>query len=313
MINGENGLAESIIDVEDISKSYGHVEAVKGVTFTIKKGELFGLIGPNGAGKTTLFKMLLGLLKPTSGTIRVMGSDVSEVWSREVRAHTGYLPENIAFYDHLSGLETLNFYARLKGAPKSEVLELLDLVGMTEAATRKVGEYSKGMRQRIGLAQALLGKPEILFLDEPTTGLDPEGIGAFYKILNDVKAREVTIVLTSHILKEIQDRVDRLGIIGGGKLLASGSVKELRGALGLRSSIRVLLKDNPDAVKEAAIRAGGEIASLKDNLLLINCPNGSKMSLLKELMKEDNSIDDIEFQEPSLEDVFMGYAMGGDV
>ena len=310
MINGENGLAESIINLENVSKSYGHVEAVKNVTFSINKGELFGLIGPNGAGKTTLFKMLLGLLKPTSGTIRVMGSDVSEVWSREVRAHTGYLPENIAFYDHLTGLETLNFYAKLKGAPRREVKELLDLVGMTEASTRKVGEYSKGMRQRIGLAQALLSKPKILFLDEPTTGLDPEGIGAFYKILHDVKEREVTIVLTSHILKEIQDRVDCLGIIGSGKLVASGSIKELRGALGLRSTMRVLVRDKAEVIRDAAIRAGGEIDSIKGKLLIVNCPNGSKMVLLKELMKEGNLIDDIEFHEPSLEDVFMGYAGG---
>lgn len=312
-MNGENGLTDNIIDLENVTKSYGALEAVKGVSFSIKRGELFGLIGPNGAGKTTLFKMLLGLLRPTSGAIRVMGTDVSEVWSREVRARTGYLPENIAFYDHLTGLETLNFYARLKGAPKNEVYELLELMGMTEAASRKMEEYSKGMRQRIGLAQALLGKPQILFLDEPTNGLDPEGIGAFYKILNDVKAREVTIVLTSHILKEIQDRVDRLGIIGGGKLRASGSVKELRKALGLKPSLRVIIRDKADAVKEAALRAGGEIESLKDNLLFITCPNGRKMALLEELMKAGNLIEDIEFQEPSLEDVFMGYATGGEV
>ena len=305
-------MTEEIIDVKNVTKHYGDVEAVKGISFSIKKGELFGLIGPNGAGKTTLFKMLLGLIKPTSGSISVLGSDVSEVWSREVKAHTGYLPENIAFYDHLTGLETLTFYASLKGAPRSEIADLLDLTGISHAAERKVGGYSKGMRQRLGLAQSLLGNPKILFLDEPTTGLDPEGIGAFYNILNDVKARDVTIVLTSHILKEIQDRVDRLGIIGGGKLLASGSVKELRSDLGLSPTLRLTVKGNAEGLQSAALRAGGDIQSFEGGTLVINCPHGNKMALLRVLMKEDDSITDIELVEPSLEDVFMGYAAGGE-
>ena len=305
-------MTEEIINVKDVTKNYGDVEAVKGISFSIKKGELFGLIGPNGAGKTTLFKMLLGLIRPTSGSISVLGSDVSEVWSRKVRAHTGYLPENIAFYDHLTGLETLTFYASLKGAPRSEVAALLDLTGISAAAERKVGGYSKGMRQRLGLAQSLLGSPKILFLDEPTTGLDPEGIGAFYRILNDVKERGVTIVLTSHILKEIQDRVDRLGIIGGGKLLASGSVKELRSDLGLSPTLRLTVKDNAEGLRDAALRAGGDVKSFEDGMLVINCPHGNKMELLRALMKEDDSITDLELVEPSLEDVFMGYAAGGE-
>lgn len=306
-------MTEEIIDVKDVTKNYGDVEAVKGISFSIKKGELFGLIGPNGAGKTTLFKMLLGLIRPTSGSISVLGSDVSEVWSREVKAHTGYLPENIAFYDHLTGLETLTFYASLKGAPRSEIADMLDLTGISHAAERKVGGYSKGMRQRLGLAQSLLGSPKILFLDEPTTGLDPEGIGAFYNILNDVKERGVTIVLTSHILKEIQDRVDRLGIIGAGKLLASGSVKELRSDLGLSPTLRLTVKGNAEGLRDAALKAGGDIQSFEDGMLVINCPHGNKMELLRALMKEDDSITDLELVEPSLEDVFMGYATGGEV
>ena len=305
-------MIEEIIKVKDVTKNYGDVEAVKGISFSIKKGELFGLIGPNGAGKTTLFKMLLGLIKPTSGNVSVLGFDVSEVWSRRVKAKTGYLPENIAFYDHLTGMETLSFYASIKGAGKTEIKDLLDLTGISHAATRKVGGYSKGMKQRLGLAQALLGSPEILFLDEPTNGLDPEGIGAFYKILNDVKEKGVTIVLTSHILKEIQDRVDTLGIIGGGKLLASGSVKELRLALGLSPMLRLTVKDNAEAIQGTAIKAGGKIQSLKDGILMIKCPDGNKMDVLKAVMKEGSGITDLELLEPSLEDVFMGYAAGGE-
>lgn len=311
MKSGENGLEETVIKIDSITKNYGEVEAVREVSLSVGKGELFGLIGPNGAGKTTLFKMMLGLVRPTSGTIEVKGLDVSKVWNREVRAHTGYLPENIVFYDQLSGLETLSFYARIKRASHSEVKDLLELVGLTASSGRKVGEYSKGMKQRLGLAQALLGSPEILFLDEPTTGLDPEGIGAFYKILNDIKERDVTIILTSHILKEIQDQVDRLGIIGGGKILATGTVKDLRAALSLSPSIHVTLKDKADAVKEAAIKAGGEIDSLNQSHMVLSCDPLNKIKVLGALMNCKDDIADIELIEPSLEDVFMGYAGAG--
>lgn len=312
MKTGESGLKDRIIDVENVTKSYGNVDAVKEISLSIKKGELFGLIGPNGAGKTTLFRLLLGLIRPTSGRIRVKGVDVSEIWSREVRAHTGYLPENIVFYDHLSGFETLLFFAKIKGAPHEEVTRLLGVVGLAEAAQRKVGEYSKGMRQRLGLAQALLAEPDILFLDEPTTGLDPEGIGVFYDILNDVKAKGVTIVLTSHILKEIQDKVDRLGIVGGGRLLAAGTVRELRSALGLKPTIRVSCRGDNKPLREAASEAGGEILFYNDDMVTIKCRPEEKMGLLKAVMCNEAIVKDVELIEPSLEDVFMKYAGAGE-
>lgn len=304
-------MAESVIEIENLTKSYGKVEAVKGVSLTVNKGEFFGLIGPNGAGKTTLFRMLLGLTRPSSGKIRVKGLDVSQVWSREVRARTGYLPENIVFYDHMSGLETLRFYARIKGVHEKEIRALLEKVGLSDAARREVGGYSKGMRQRLGLAQALLGSPDILFLDEPTNGLDPEGIGMFYTILREVKDKGVTIVMTSHILKEVQDRVDCLGIIGGGKLVAHGCVKDLRNSLGLKSTVHITLKGDAEEIKKAVIEAGGVEFAQKGHRLTFHCSQEDKMKVVKAVMCKEEEIADIELVEPSLEDVFMEYVGAG--
>lgn len=304
-------MEETVIEIENLSKNYGGIQALKDISLTVKKGELFGIIGPNGAGKTTLFRVMLGLTRPASGRIRVKGLDVSATWSRELRAHTGYLPEDIVFYDHMTGIETLRFYARIKGASEKEVWYLLDKVGLSGAAKRVVGKYSKGMRQRLGLAQALLGSPDILFLDEPTSGLDPEGIGTLYSILRDIKGEGVTVIMTSHILKEVQDRVDRLGIIGGGKLLAYGTVREMRNSLGLKPTVHLTLKGDGEAVKEIVSEAGGESFSREGNRFTFHCSQENKMKVVKAVMCKEGNIADIELVEPSLEDVFMEYVGTG--
>lgn len=300
-------MEERVIEIERLSKNYGAIEAVKDVSLSVQKGEIFGLIGPNGAGKTTLFRMLLGLTRPTAGRIRIKGHDASEVWKREVRTHTGYLPENIAFYEHMSGLETLQFYATIKGVSEEEVRHILEKVDLSDAAKRKVGEYSRGMRQRLGLAQALLASPDILFLDEPTTGLDPEGIGAFYSIIREAKYAGATIILTSHILKEVQHRVDRLAIMGSGRVVASGTIRELRDNLALRSKVHVTLKGNGERLKKGVAFAGGECVHVRENRLTFDYKESDKLSVLKAVMSSEEEVMDIEIVEPSLEDVFMEY------
>ena len=213
-------MASTIVEARGVTKDFGTVQAVKGVDLDIAPGELFGLIGHNGAGKSTLFKMMLGLIPVTHGTIRLDGESVSGPRFRETRRKIGYLPENVVLYDNLTGLETLFFFADLKAVPRRECAGLLEKVGLSHAAGRRVREYSKGMRQRLGFAQALLGTPRLLFLDEPTTGLDPGAIRDFYRILRELKAQGVTMVLTSHILAEIQERVDRLAVMEGGLIRA---------------------------------------------------------------------------------------------
>lgn len=312
MTIGENGLANTLISVREVKKHFGEVHAVDGIDLDIEKGEIFGLIGHNGAGKSTLFKMLLGLLPASSGEIRINGTTVAGSAFREVRRQIGYLPENVVFYDNLTGLETLHFFADLKGAARSAALPLLEKVGLAHAAQRRVRGYSKGMRQRLGFAQALLGQPALLFLDEPTNGLDPEGIREFYRILEDLKRKSgVTIVITSHILAEIQERVDRLAIMKLGKLQALGSLHELREQNDMALTFELQLA--PLALSEvesrlAPLGVGAERLKVQGEQVSFDCPRKDKMAIIAALSQLHGKVMDMEIREPSLEDLFLGYA-----
>ncbi|MBP9217903.1 MAG: ABC transporter ATP-binding protein [Sterolibacterium sp.] len=302
-------MASGLISVRQGRKYFGDIQAVDGVDLDIEAGEIFGLIGHNGAGKSTLFKMLLGLLPVTSGEIHIHGQAVTGAGFREVRRQIGYLPENVVLYDNLSGLETLHFFADLKGVDRAQAASLLEKVGLTHAAGRRVRGYSKGMRQRLGFAQALLGQPKLLFLDEPTNGLDPEGIREFYRILNELKAEGTTIVITSHILAEIQERVDRLAILKLGKVQALGTLQSLREQNDLPLQITVHLAD--DTVDHLRAALGGLATAgvqVVDEQVRLQCRRQDKMAVLQALAALDGQVLDVHVREPSLEDVFLGYA-----
>lgn len=301
-------MANALIQIDSVSKQFGELTAVDRVSLDIPRGVLFGLIGHNGAGKSTLFKMMLGLIPLSSGEIRIDGQAISGNGFREVRRKVGYLPENVVLYDNLSGLETLQFFAKLKGADTSHCAAVLQQVGLGFAADRRVKGYSKGMRQRLGFAQALLGKPQLLFLDEPTNGLDPEAIREFYRVLHDLRQQGVTVVLTSHILSEIQTRVDELAILQNGKLAARGTVQGLREQVNLPLRVEVQLKPGATSLLEG-LREAGFNGFLRDQRYVdIDCHRGDKMRLLAWLTERSSQIGDIQLKEPSLEDVFMGYA-----
>jgi len=291
-----------------VTKDFGTIQAVKGVDLSIAPGELFGLIGHNGAGKSTLFKMMLGLIPVTSGTIHLDGEPITGPRFRETRRKIGYLPENVVLYDNLTGLETLYFFADLKAVPRRDCAALLDKVGLAEAAGRRVREYSKGMRQRLGFAQALLGTPRLLFLDEPTTGLDPGAIRDFYRILRELKGEGVTMVLTSHILAEIQERVDRLAIMEGGQIRATGTVQALREAMNLPLTLEIA---GGAGLREQVTRAleGLAIDGIEESgsLLHIRLARDAKMPALTRLATLGDTLRDLHVREPSLEDVFFGY------
>lgn len=301
-------MKNSVIEVSNVFKHYGEVLAVDGVTFTVHGGETLGLIGHNGAGKSTLFKMMLGLTPPSSGSIRIHGTAVQGGAFRELRRSIGYLPENVVFYDNLTGLETLQFFAALKGCEDDKCLPLLEKVGLAQAANRRVDGYSKGMRQRLGFAQALLGKPRILFLDEPTTGLDPEGIREFYLVLNDLNAQGVTVIITSHILSEIQERVQRLAVMKSGKLHALGTVQELREAVDLPLVIRLRMQCSPAILQQALQGIAIKELVVDGSSALIRCQRACKMDVLRRMSALGDAIEDVVVREPSLEDVFLGYA-----
>lgn len=301
--------ADSVIAVSDVSKHYGSVHAVDGVSLHCARGELFGLIGHNGAGKSTLFKMMLGLIPVTAGDIHIDGENVSGKKFRNVRRKIGYLPENIVLYDNLTGLETLQFFARLKGVPQENGMAILERVGLQHAAQRRVSGYSKGMRQRLGFAQALLGKPQLLFLDEPTNGLDPEAIRAFYNTLNQLKRDGVTIILTSHILAEIQERVDRLAILAAGKLQASGTVQQLREQMNLPLTLTVKPATGAsESVHRMLAQLPGVDAQIAADCIHLHCPRENKMAVLAAVTALGAQVQDLHVREASLEDVFFGFA-----
>ena len=295
------------IEVLGVHKHYGPLHAVDGIDLHVARGEILGLIGHNGAGKSTLFKMILGLTPATSGEIRVGGTRVLGRDFRAARRHLGYLPENVVLYDNLNGLETLHFFARLKGAPLAQCPALLEQVGLAHAGKRPVREYSKGMRQRLGFAQALLGEPQVLLLDEPTNGLDPQAIRDFYATLRGLQAGGVTIVITSHILAELQERVDRLAILAAGRLQALGSVHALREQAGMPLTIDLALAagDVPAALQALAPLAGITHTTTPGGLRL-DCPRSAKMAVLAALAPLGARVQDVDIHEPSLEDVFFG-------
>lgn len=230
-VAGTRPLAVEICDLhKQFSAPWGRrgVYAVKGVSFAIPQGSVYGLIGPNGSGKSTIMKTLIGLLKPTAGSCSVLGRPARSAANRN---EIGFLPENPYFYKFLTGEETVRFYGRLCGlrgrALRERTAELLELVGLQDAARRRLGGYSKGMLQRIGMAQALVQNPRLVVLDEPTAGVDPLGSRAIRDIILSIRQSGATVFLCSHLLEQVQEVCDRVGILYQGLLIAEGTMEEL--------------------------------------------------------------------------------------
>lgn len=253
-------MSNAVVELEAVGKRYGARAVVTDVSFALAGGERVALLGHNGAGKTTLMKIMLGLAPATSGTVRVLGHDPLTV-PAHVRRALGFLPENVAFDPAISGRDTLAFFATLKRRPMGEVGELLALVGLGDAAGRRVGTYSKGMRQRLGLAQALLGSPRLLLLDEPTNGLDPEVRALFYAILAERAAGGAAVLLSSHLLTELEERTDRVLVMDRGRLVAAGTLEQLRAQTGLHLRLRGLRADG--SVIEETCTAADKMARLR--------------------------------------------------
>src|SRR5213595_1515931 len=230
------------------------IVAVRDLDLRVEPGEVYGLLGPNGSGKSTTLKIILGLVSPTRGCTEIFGRDSRLVKSREA---VGFLPENPYFYKYLTGEETLRFFGRLSGLPgprlKERVNELLDLVGLTKARKRRLGTYSKGMLQRIGLAQALIHDPRLVVLDEPTAGVDPAGSREIRDLIVDLKRRGITVLLSSHLLSQAQEICDRVGIVANGRLVREGRVEEL---LAIEDQTELVLQN---ATPEVLLRIAGVI------------------------------------------------------
>lgn len=295
-------MAETVC-IDGVTKSYGGVAAVRDVSFTLREGETIALVGHNGAGKTTLIKLMLGLIRPGAGTVSVLG-DNPAAGEFAARKRLGYLPENVSFNMALTGRETLAFYARLKRARSGDVPGLLDRVGLTAAADRRVGAYSKGMRQRLGLAQALLGDPKVLLLDEPTTGLDPALRRSFYGIIDELRAKGATVLLSSHALTELEGKADRVIILNRGVKIADGTIEELRGIARLSTRIRIRLADcEPGRVEDWMKRTGGW-RRVNGHMLEIDAAPEEKIMLLRGATAIDAPVADLDVIPPTLDELY---------
>jgi Cu-processing system ATP-binding protein len=299
-ISSNQMMNQVTIDVRGVSRRYGSHIAVDNVDLILRAGECIGLVGHNGAGKSTMIKMMLGLVRPDGGVVRVLGEDPSGGPAVAARRALGYLPENVALHPSLTGAETLAFYARLKGQPVSENARLLERVGIENAANRRVGTYSKGMRQRLGLAQALLGSPRAMLLDEPTSGLDPALRQSFYEIIRELRRDGAAILLSSHALAELEGQVDRVVVMNRGRKVADGGVADLRKLAALPPRIRFL----PDG---AGPRDPGLWSPVAGGRLERACAEDEVAAILGGL---PGSARDIEILRPSLDDLYAEFQKG---
>ena len=313
---------DAVIDVRDLRKVYaGNIEAVKGINFYVREGEFFGFLGPNGAGKSTTIKILITLLARTSGTATILGHDVNEE-STLVRRLIGYAAQEASPDDDLTGQENLNIQGNLYHIEptvlKSRIEELIELMDLQDAANRRVGTYSGGMRKRLDLASALIHRPRILFLDEPTTGLDPQNRAGLWKYLERLNKQEgLTIFLTTHYMEEADKLCERLAIIDGGKIIAEGSPTELKAHLG-GDVITLSFKDNGTSPEFQATRVQEVLrdqafvrsttVNAEKNLTVV-VENGSEaIPLVMRLLDHEGLVvASLSLTSPSLDDVFLKY------
>ncbi len=291
----------SVLKIENVVKQFGALTTVDDVSFSLEAGQRVALLGHNGAGKTTLMRMILGLTPVTSGHIEVLGAAPGE---REVRRHTGYLPESVAFHGSLSGREQLHHFARLKSVSIKAADELLERVGLNAAGDRRIRTYSKGMRQRIGLAQALIGQPKLVLLDEPTSGLDPVSRHEFYKIVYELAEAGTAVLLSSHALTELETSTERIVILSRGRLVANNDLASLRRAAHL--PIRLKVTATASTVDQVAAKLGAR--RINCSAVELICRQEDKIALLGQISGLGNIVKDVDVVPISLEELYRHYS-----
>jgi ABC-2 type transport system ATP-binding protein len=321
----------NIIELADLTKKYGSVVAVDQLNLSIRKGEIFGLLGPNGAGKSTTILMMLGLTEPTSGSVKVCDIDPSRN-PIEVKRKVGYLPENVGFYHNRNGMENLIFTARLNGLPLKEAKlkadQLLERVGLSDAGNKKTGKYSRGMLQRLGLADVLIKNPEVIILDEPTLGIDPTGVREFLELIVKLSRDEgLTVLFSSHDLHQVQLVCDRVGLFVHGKMLAEGDIETLSKKLFSRSpyiieaGITFSHSDGagnpgtltPEMMAESIRKIDGIVGiSFKDNVFKIECNRDTSREIVKLIIESGAGLDHLAKNDFGLDDIYYQYFEGGE-
>jgi Cu-processing system ATP-binding protein len=293
-----------MIALHGVSKVYGKRAAVAAVDLELRQGERVALVGHNGAGKSTLIKLMLGLVRPTSGRVELLGANPADRGAIRARSHVGYLPENVALQPTLTGEELLAFYARLKHQPVAKNAGLLERVGIAHAARWRVGTYSKGMRQRLALAQALIGDPRVLLLDEPTTGLDPALRQTFYAIIRDLSLQGVTVLLSSHALTELEGQTDRVVVMNQGRKVADGTLAELRRLARRPVRIRFTLHDDHVTLFPRIAGTALEWRRVSERTFEVACAEQKKVEVVRQFTNGTLALADVEILTPSLDEIY---------
>jgi ABC-2 type transport system ATP-binding protein len=301
-----------VLETKRLTKHYGDFVAVDNLNLSIKKGEVFGLLGPNGAGKTTTILMLLGLTEPTSGEVRVLGYDPARR-PLSVKARVGYMPDQVGFYDELTARENLNYIAKLNGIPrdqtKSRVEEAIERVHLTDVIDKRVGTFSRGMRQRLGLADVLIKNPQLIIMDEPTQGLDPELAHEFLDLIHSLKEEGTTILLSSHLLHQVQIICDRVGLFTRGRMVLQGTVPELaRKVLG--GAYRVQIEaDGPAAKLKKALEAVQAVnkVSQSNGVFEVEAQKDIRADAAEAVIKAGGRLQGLTVESQSLDDIYTRY------
>lgn len=300
---------EAIVRAQGLTKAYGGFNAVDSLDLSIEKGQVFGFLGPNGAGKTTTIGMMVGLIAPTAGKCLVNGIDVTRD-PMKAKMITGYLPDGVGFYDNLTARQNLKYFSKLYEMKDADarISSLIDYVGLA-GVERPAGSYSRGMKQRLGLAQALLNDPEVVFLDEPTNGLDPQGVIQFRKIIRELAERGKTVIFSSHVLEEVRHACSTIGIISKGKLVAQGTPEELKRELGGQELVTIHVRvrgEMPSLTLPGIIEA-----SYFDGSAVIKASSDISDDISRELTMNGLPIHELRAEEESLEDIFLRTVYGG--
>ena len=294
------------IELDGVTKRFGDVTAVRDLSLRVETGEVYGFLGPNGAGKSTTINMLLDFVRPSSGDVRVLGMD-AQADSVAVRRRTGVLPEGYDVYTRLTGRKHIDFAARSKDV-EVDADVVLERVGIADAADRRADEYSKGMRQRLVLGMALVGDPDLLVLDEPSSGLDPAGAKEMRDIVRDEADRGTTVFFSSHVLGQVEAVCDRVGILRGGELVAQDSIEGLRDARGGDTRLVVTVGGAVDgAVETVRGLEGVDDAHLDRETLTVSCSSDAKTRVIGALESAGVTVEDFKTEEASLEDLFLSY------
>lgn len=298
-----------IVETKSLTKIFKDFKAVKNIDLKVKAGSIYGFLGPNGAGKSTTIRMLLGLIKPTSGEVKVFGKSIEDQ-REEILKNVGALVESPSYYGHLTAYENLEITRKVLKLNKSEIDRVLDFVGLSEVKDKKVKEFSLGMKQRLGIAQALMGDPKLIILDEPTNGLDPAGIQEIRELIKSLPRKKgITVIVSSHILSEIELMSDEVGIIKKGELLYQGTIESLRG--NNNSKILVGVSNRPGTLE--LLRKRGYRVKEEKGKLCVTAEGLSASKLCKELVLSGVEVNYLSEDKKSLEDIFLSLTMEGEV